>query len=184
MRLYLVAFASLLSFSSFPVLPFCTGSAACEYKHLDLSTIIDFCLWVYPSSNVLKGLVTCIPFHLGEKALLQWDTSVVAAARSHPDPPQGLLGALLPRGPRHQPASGIVLSDKHHLAQRSPRPMTGWWRRNKGLASHPVLRQLWRTILASQLPMGSPEALLSISAQLPPMPNPASILSLAQVAIP
>ena len=61
-----------------------------HHRSLLLTSMPDF--WVYPSSSVLRSLVTCMRFNSGKEVLLSWDTDIMGAKVSHPEPPLSTAG--------------------------------------------------------------------------------------------
>lgn len=80
---------------------------------------------------------------------------------------------------------GHPLSQGHSSTQGSPHPVTDWQGSIKAWPSRPTSGKLWRSILApefrSRVSPGCHWA--CITAQLLPLPTPASLLSLPQLRI-
>lgn len=167
--LFLPSFPSLLS-------PLWTGLAAHESKHLGffhhhgllLTSAPDF--WLYPSSNVLRSLATCMLFHSGKEALLSWDTGIMGAMVSHPEAPLNTARSTVDTQPSNSPLRSSLIWKASLCPGPPTHPVTDYCRSFKGLASHIISGQLWRA-LVSQPPQAISGLLWSISAQLLLCPN-------------
>ena len=167
-----------LSFPFFP--PFVdwvssSGEQAFGFLHhcgLLLTSAPDF--WLCPSTNVLRSLVTCMLFHSGKEALLSWDTGIMGAIVSHPEP------ALSTAGSAADTQSSNSLKQPSHLKSSTlPRAAYIQWLITGGaLKAWPLTPSRDNSEEPSWLhssPQDHLRPLWSISAQLPPVPNPVSM---------